>query len=101
MVTEFLREHELAPESFPLRQWVEQQADIPPLQRCPGLRRAQAVCPSEAELKFNSRSRSAVLHILHKVDMLPHTQLSVHPLLVTLATYIVSAKASKNPDISA
>jgi 16S rRNA C1402 N4-methylase RsmH len=74
-VTEFLREHELAPESFPLRQWCEQQSDIPPLTRGPGLRRAPAVCPSEAELKFNSRSRSAVLHILHKVNSLTNSVL--------------------------
>ena len=80
LVTEFLRGHELAPESFPLRQWYERQPDLPPLPRVPGLRRAQAVCPSEAELRVNSRSRSAVLHILHKVGQLLVSERSAaHP----------------------
>ncbi|GAX82094.1 hypothetical protein CEUSTIGMA_g9522.t1 [Chlamydomonas eustigma] len=83
LVTEFLRENELAPESYPLRQWWEagrqapavgEEAEAavarprPPLPKGLGLRRAPAVCPSEAELRENSRSRSAVLHILHKEE---------------------------------
>jgi 16S rRNA (cytosine1402-N4)-methyltransferase len=81
LVTEFLRENELAPDTYPLRQWWEagRQAAAaggekaaagprPPLPKGVGLRRAPAVCPSEAELRENSRSRSAVLHILHKEE---------------------------------
>lgn len=64
LVMDFLRENELASESYPLRTWIEEEEGM--LKRKFGLRRAPAVYPGAAELGYNSRARSAVLHILHK-----------------------------------
>jgi 16S rRNA (cytosine1402-N4)-methyltransferase len=66
VVMDFLRDRELAPEAFPLRQWLEARPGAKALKRETGLRRGAAKRPSEAELRINSRARSAVLHVLHK-----------------------------------
>jgi 16S rRNA C1402 N4-methylase RsmH len=67
LLMDFLREHELAAESYPLRAWLEESDEgLSGIKRKYGLRRAPAIYPSAAELGYNSRARSAVLHILVK-----------------------------------
>ena len=68
VVMDFLRDHELAGEAFPLRQWLEARPEAEPLPLAMGLRRGAARRPSEAELRTNSRARSAVLHVLYKEE---------------------------------
>lgn len=67
LVMDFLRENELAAESYPLRAWLEESEEgLSGTKRKFGLRRAPAIYPGAAELGYNSRARSAVLHILVK-----------------------------------
>jgi 16S rRNA (cytosine1402-N4)-methyltransferase len=92
VVMDFLRANELAAESFPLREWWErtvQSADgADALPRRAGLRRGAPRRPSDGELARNARSRSAVLHVLHKevgvtvadVEAAAHARLGWAPL---------------------
>jgi len=66
LVMDFLRPKELAHQAFPLRAWWENELRGEPLPERAGLRRGDAVRPGAAELASNARSRSAVLHVLHK-----------------------------------
>ena len=63
---DFLRDHELAGKSFPLRHWWERDASNAPLEITFGLRRGEAVRAGAEELRTNARARSAVLHVLYK-----------------------------------
>jgi len=67
IVMDFLREHELAGKSFPLRHWWESDASNPPA------RHELMVCGVEKRFvlglrsfRSNARARSAVLHVLYK-----------------------------------
>jgi len=66
MVMDFLRDHELAGTAFPLRAWWEGGAGRAALPTAYGLRRGEPRRPGAEELRTNARSRSAVLHVLHK-----------------------------------
>ncbi len=57
LVTDFLREHELAPPDYPMRKWWEDKKEArAPLPRALGLRRAPAVMPGAAgeQLKISA-----------------------------------------------
>ncbi|KAJ1620423.1 hypothetical protein T492DRAFT_387188 [Pavlovales sp. CCMP2436] len=68
IVVEFLRAHELARNELPLMQWCEEQqpSSLAALKREAAFLMDEPRRPTEAELKYNSRSRSAVLHLLRK-----------------------------------
>ena len=65
-VMDFVRKHEIAGENFPLRAWWESEPCGEPLKQSFGVRRGEALRPGAEELRTNARSRSAVLHVLHK-----------------------------------
>lgn len=69
IVVDFFRDYEVIRDDFPLWQWA--QANHPDkcskkLERKWGLHMDDAQRPSEAEMRANSRSRSATLHVLRK-----------------------------------
>ena len=68
IVVDFLRAHELARAELPLLQWcrAQQPNAVRALSAEPCFEMDEPRRPGEAELRFNSRSRSAVLHLLRK-----------------------------------
>merc|ERR1712060_544075 len=54
---------------FELQVWYHQQPGASPLPDGPSLESDEVVRPSERELQRNSRSRVALLHVLHKRDL--------------------------------
>ena len=71
IVVDFFRDYEVIREDFPLYVWARKHhADkcAKKLERKWGLHMDDAQRPSEAEMRQNSRSRSATLHVLRKRD---------------------------------
>ena len=67
IVVDYFRSEEAVREELPLLGWYRAQPAAAPLQRSWALTIDEAVRPSDRELSSNSRSRSAVLHVLRKV----------------------------------
>ncbi|KAL1511295.1 hypothetical protein AB1Y20_006100 [Prymnesium parvum] len=65
IVVDFYRQHEAVKADHPLMRWFKAQGGAP-LEHGWALEMDEAVRPSDAELQANSRSRSAILHVLHK-----------------------------------
>ncbi|KAK3279814.1 hypothetical protein CYMTET_12318 [Cymbomonas tetramitiformis] len=53
----------------PLLKWYQEQPGSSPLSDGPSLENDEVVKPSEGELKGNSRSRVALLHVMHKRNL--------------------------------
>ena len=59
-------QHELAKAHFPMLEWYRCQPAAEQVERDWGLTMSDTIRPSAQELKMNSRSRSALLHVLTK-----------------------------------
>ena len=59
-------QHELAKANFPMLEWYRCQPAAEQVERDWGLTMSDTIRPSAQELKMNSRSRSALLHVLTK-----------------------------------
>jgi len=72
LIVDFFRSHELARPDHPLSQWFERQRMADPsiaeLPRSTGVIMEDPCRPTPLELSENSRSRSAVLHVLRKAN---------------------------------
>ena len=66
IVVDFFRGFEAVRQEAPLHRWYMAQPQATPLRQRDALEMDDAVRPSQDELQTNSRSRSAVLHILRK-----------------------------------
>lgn len=66
LLVEYLRQVEVAPPNFPLLQWHKATPEAPKVKKRAGFVADAAKRPTAEELKLNSRSRSAVLHIFRK-----------------------------------
>eukprot|EP01065_Artemidia_motanka_P008192 TRINITY_DN14106_c0_g1_i1.p1 TRINITY_DN14106_c0_g1~~TRINITY_DN14106_c0_g1_i1.p1 ORF type:complete len:570 (+),score=219.25 TRINITY_DN14106_c0_g1_i1:96-1712(+) len=66
IIMDFVRRYEFAQETFPLLQWYREQDGARTLPKSFGVTMEDPSKPSDKELKENSRSRSALLHILTK-----------------------------------
>lgn len=69
LVDEFFRALEAVRDEEPMFEWYQEQPDAFPLPNGPSLENDEVIRPSERELKMNSRSRVALLHIMHKRNL--------------------------------
>jgi len=84
IVVEFLRQHEIARADHPLLQWYEANKGAGgKLAPRWGLLQEDSIRPSAEELRTNSRSRSAVLHLLrkHRGILLPQLEAVAYTVL--------------------
>ncbi len=83
IVVDFFREHEAARMDAPLPSWYAAQRGAPPLPAGVALTMDDVTRPSERELRTNSRSRSALLHVLRKkrAPTMAALEALAHPLL--------------------
>jgi len=84
IVVDFLRQHEIARADHPLLQWYEANK-VSGSKLVPrwGLLQEDAIRPSTEELRMNSRSRSAVLHLFrkHRGILLPQLEAVAYTVL--------------------
>lgn len=69
IVDEVFRSLEAVKDGEPLFEWYQEQPNVSPLPDGPSLETDEVVRPSERELQRNSRSKSALLHVLHKRNL--------------------------------
>jgi len=84
IVVEFLRQHEISRADHPLLQWYEaQKVTDGKLKPRWGLLQEDTIRPSAEELRINSRSRSAVLHLFrkHRGILLPQLEAVAYTVL--------------------
>jgi len=84
IVVEFFRHHEIARADHPLLQWYEaQKAPGDKLAPRWGLLQEDTIRPTAEELRRNSRSRSAVLHLFrkHRGILLPQLEAVAYTVL--------------------
>jgi len=86
IVIDFFRQHECARPDHPLMQWYEREADGRAGRRLKprwGLLQEDPIRPTAAELRVNSRARSAVLHLFRKrrALLLPQLEAAAYPIL--------------------
>ena len=83
IVVDFFRSLEATRPELPLLRWYQAQHNAPPLPEGWALSMDEAVRPSDVELQRNSRSRSAILHVLRKqrAPLLSELERRAYPLL--------------------